>query len=94
MADQLTHEQRKALYAARKGKKQSLPVTLVFQSSATQTLKNKADESKVIKMRTTATAVRGDKNKYEAVQHPPKVTSVSRPASAASGAEVITKTEG
>jgi hypothetical protein len=28
-------------------------------------------------MRTTATAVRGEKNKYAAVQHPPKVTSVS-----------------
>lgn len=77
MTDQLTHEQRKALYDSRKGKKQVLPSTLVFQSTSTQTLKNKDDEAKVVKMRNTATAVRGEKNKYTAVQHPPKFVAVS-----------------
>jgi hypothetical protein len=72
MTEQLTNEERKALYAARKGKKQKRLVRVVFRSKQVTAQKGLSDrEGEVLRTTHTASAVRGEKGQYVYVGHKP-----------------------
>ena len=74
MTEQLTREERKALYDARKGKKQKRQVRVVFRSKQVMVQKGKGDrEGQVLRTTHTASAVRGEKvSEYGVKIHEPE----------------------